>query len=82
MDLSAHGNATTPACLDSHHRSAVSKETEAAEPPTACEFQRPSAAEDLMQPWQKQQPPQRLCDQEHPQKQNWLFPARLHINAA
>lgn len=44
MDLSAHGNANhwCPAFLDSHHPSAVSKETEPAEPLTVCEFQRPS----------------------------------------
>lgn len=55
-----------PAFLNFHHPSAVSKETETAEPLTVCEFQRPSAAEDLMQPWQRQQPPQRLADQEDP----------------
>lgn len=55
-----------PAFLDSRHPLAVSKETEPAVPLTVCEFQRPSAAEDSMQPWQRQRPPQRLADQEHP----------------
>lgn len=66
--LNTHGNAThwCPAFLDSHHTSAVSRETEPAEPLTVCEFQRPSATEDFMQPWQREQPSQRLADQEHP----------------
>lgn len=33
-----------PAFLDLHHPSAVSKETETAEPLTVCEFQRPSSS--------------------------------------
>ena len=91
MDPFAHENATTGVLhsLIPHHPSAVSRGTEPAEPLTVCEFQRPSAAEDFMQPWQRQQPPQRLADQEHPRvslkmahKQRWqsLFSACLHIH--
>lgn len=68
MDSFAHGNATTGVLhsLIPHHPSAVSRGTEPAEPLTVCEFQQPSAAEDLMQPWQRQQLLQRLADQGHP----------------
>lgn len=42
------------------------KQEPADQPLTVCEFQRPSAAQDLMEPWQWRPPPQRHADREHP----------------